>query len=121
MDFSLVFNLSITLNNAARAGVQYAMFSPANQGNYNGIEQAAIDSQPNVTGMTAQASLECRQDPADQASTTDGAVALCASTGGSFQRQYLVVTVTKQYDLFSTYLLLPGTLNVRGRAQVRLQ
>lgn len=121
MDFSRVFNLSISLNHAARAGVQYAMFSPANQSNYTAMQDAAIASQPNVTGMTAQASLVCRQDPVDQASATDGPVQQCAGAGGAFQRQYLQVVTTKQYDLFSTYLLLPGTLTVRGRAQVRLQ
>lgn len=119
MDFSRVFHLSMSLNNAARAGIQYAAFSPTNMTNYDGIAQAARDSQPNVTGMAATAQLICRQDPTNQESETDGAVVAC--NGATFQRQYLEVVTSKGYDLFSTYLLLPGSLTVRGRAVIRLQ
>lgn len=120
MDFSRLFSQSMILHNAARAGAQYALGKDSNMYDITGIQQAAIASQPNITGMTATAVLVCRLAPSDAATESDGAAVACGSTS-SYTRQYLEVTTAKNYELLSSYLALPKQLPLKAKAVVRLQ
>jgi Flp pilus assembly protein TadG len=120
MDFSRLFSQSMALHNAARAGAQYAIGKDSNMYDLQGIQNAAIASQPNMTGITAQASIVCKLPPDDATTQGDGATVTCGTVSG-YVRQYLQITTTKNYELFSTYLALPTNFTLKGSAVVRLQ
>jgi Flp pilus assembly protein TadG len=58
-EFLRVYYTAIELNNAARAGVQYGVHSPANAADFAGMQQAALQDGSDVGGMTATASQFC--------------------------------------------------------------
>ena len=116
MDFSRVFYVSIQLNDAAMAGVQYAMLASSNYADYTGMQTAASNAQPNLSGMTAVASSYCVEAPTTPTGD-EGDVTACRGT----VHQYLQVATAVDYPLFSTYFSLPGSMNLKGLAVVRLQ
>jgi Flp pilus assembly protein TadG len=120
MDFSRLFSQSMMLYNAARAGAQHALGKDSNMYDMAGIQNAALASQPNVSGMTAVATLVCRLPPTDASTEGDGATVTCGATSG-YVRQYLQITTSKNYSLFSSYLSLPTNFAMKGQAMVRLQ
>jgi hypothetical protein len=72
-----VYHTTIELNNASRAGAQYAIHSPANASNLQDMEQAALNDGPDTSGITAVASEHC--------GCFDSYSALCG-TAGACQR-----------------------------------
>ena len=49
-EFLRVYYMAIELNNAARAGVQYGINSPANAANLAGMQQAALNDGSDIGG-----------------------------------------------------------------------
>ena len=126
MDFSRVYYVSMQLNDAAMAGVQYAMLNNYNfpcavrancESAYSNIESKATEAQPHLTGMTAAASLLCY--PADSAGV-EGSAVDCGTAAGS-DRQYLQMQTGSTYTLFTNYFNLPTSINLKGTAVVRLK
>src|ERR1700730_1988567 len=58
-EFLRVYYTTIELNNAARAGVQYGLHSPANAANLQGMQQAALTDGSDISGMAAVATEQC--------------------------------------------------------------
>ena len=109
MDFARVFALGLAVSNAARAGVQYGFQSSSNYTDYTGMQTAALNSQPGITGLTAVATEYCE---------VNGVSATCSGSG---QDVYLKVTTTATYTLLCTYLLLPRSITVSKSALLRIQ
>ena len=91
MDFSRVFYHGMGLNNAARAGVQYALTKPNQMYDYTGMQDAARQAQPDLTGMTVTASMYCTSTPshendADDDELSTAEVVPCPTSG--YARQY---------------------------------
>lgn len=124
MDFSRVFYHGMGLNNAARAGVQYALTKPNQMYDYTGMQDAARQAQPDLTGMTVTASMYCTSTPshendADDDELSTAEVVPCPTSG--YARQYIQVVTAQNYSLMSSYLLLPKDLNLKGKAVMRVQ
>jgi Flp pilus assembly protein TadG len=119
MDFARLFHQSMQLNNAARAGAQFALGKDSNMYNITGIQQAAIAAQPNLPGMGVVAQVICKLPPADATTQGDGATVPCTTSG--YTRRYLQITASKNYNLMSSYLALPTEFPLKGKAMVRLQ
>ena len=96
VDFGRVFYASQSLTNAARAGAQYGAASPAQSGDFAGMEATAVAA-TNTTGITAAASrlCQCASDTGVFSATTPvantcTAPAAVSCPGGG----HLVITVT---------------------------
>src|SRR5208337_5493254 len=113
-DFARVFYMSIELNNAARAGVQYGAQNPVTAANLAGMKQAAINDAADVTGMTATASLYCE--------CPGGSAFSCsASNSCSDKRVYVEVDTSGTYQTLFSYPWIPSKINLSGKAVMREQ
>jgi Flp pilus assembly protein TadG len=83
-EFLRVYYTTIELNNAARAGVQYGIHSPANAANLHGMQQAALNDGSDISGMTAVATEYCE--------CSNGSSVSCGTAGAcSDERVYIEV------------------------------
>src|ERR1700674_2964906 len=94
-EFLRVYYTTIELNNAARAGVQYGIHSPANASYLKGMQQAALNDGSDISGMTAVATEYCQ--------CSDGSSVSCGTAGAcSDERVYIEVdTAATFYTLTS--------------------
>jgi Flp pilus assembly protein TadG len=60
LDFAMLLRTATCAAYAARAGVAYGSASATASSNYTGIETAALNAAPGVTGMTATATRSCQ-------------------------------------------------------------
>jgi Flp pilus assembly protein TadG len=111
MDFSRVFYANMEVASAARAGAQYGISSSAHWTDYSGMQNAAINDAPNVSGLTATASQFCTCP--DNSSTT------CGSGGCSGKRTYVKVVTNATYSTMGTYLLLPNSVALSAQVSMR--
>jgi len=87
LDFGRLVRASICVADAARAGAQFGSLSVANSSNTSGMQTAAINAAPDITGMTATAVKSC-QCPA-------GTSVTCSSScSGGKMLVYVTVTAT---------------------------
>jgi hypothetical protein len=75
-EFLRVYYMTIELNNAARAGVQYGVNNPANAANLTGMQQAALNDGSDISGMTATATEYC--ECSDGSSVSCGTADACS-------------------------------------------
>jgi Flp pilus assembly protein TadG len=112
IDFARVFYLSVSLTDAARAGAQYGSYSVARSGNVAGMETAATNAIPDVTGVSADAHRSCVCATDDGAfSDTSPSPNNCTDPAAvSCPGQHVVVTVTVTASkTFTTVMhVLPG-------------
>jgi Flp pilus assembly protein TadG len=106
-DLTRMFYYARIVTNAARAGVQYGMYTSANWTNYTGMQSAATASAGNLTGLSAVATSYC------QCPGTSGTVA-CASTcsGSTTPKEYVQVTTTYPFAAVVAWPKLPATFNI---------
>ena len=60
LDYSLALRTAIAVSDAARAGAHYGSLSQANARDTAGIQAAAHNAVPNLTGMTVTAARSCK-------------------------------------------------------------
>ena len=115
-DLTRMFYYARIVTNAARAGVQYGMYSQTNSQNTTGMQSAATASAGNLSGMTATASYYC------QCPGTTGTVT-CASTctGGVSPKMYDQVTTAYVFAAVVTWPRLPASFNISYTATMRVQ
>jgi Flp pilus assembly protein TadG len=112
VDFARVFNMSVTLTNAARAGAQWGSYDVARSGNAAGMQTAAINSVPDLPGVTAVATrtCECATDAGVFTATVPSANNCTDPPATSCPTGHVVITVTVTTSkTFNTIMnLLPG-------------
>jgi len=113
-DFSRVYYLSIALNNAARAGVQYGVQSATTAANTSGMQTAALNDAAGISGITATASEYC-QCP------TGAAFACSVSNSCSDKRVYVKVVTSATFTTLFSYPGIPHTVALTGQAVMRQQ
>ena len=127
VDFARVFNMSVSLQNAARAGAQYGAYSVANSGDTSTMQTTATGSIPQVTGVTATASRACMcATDAGVFSNTSPSANNCtaaASTACPTGHVVITVTVTATKTFSSLMSVLPGvpsSINLARSATLRV-
>jgi Flp pilus assembly protein TadG len=98
-EFARVSFAAIEVENAAKAGVQYAAYSRANAVNLSAIQAAATNEAPNITLGTTTVASACI--------CSGGAASTCASTDCPTSNIEQIVTVTTQ-GTFDPLVHLPG-------------
>lgn len=106
--------LSILVNNAAHAGVQYGAQNLATASDNIGMQNAALNDGQNISGLTAAASYYC--------SCADGSSSSCQPTdcAGSHRLVYVQVNTTGQFRSLFAYPGLPSSHTVNGEAVMRV-
>src|SRR5579872_806251 len=114
--FSRIFNVANMAAGAAEAGVQYGALSPAHNGDFTGMQTAALNDTGNYTGATATAAQVCY-------CSVGGTVTTCpASCSGSDSPEtYIQVTVTIPYSPVINFPMLPDPINITESAMARVQ
>ena len=112
VEFGRVHYYSIAVTGAARAGAQYALKDTSSQTDYVGMQNAAIASAPNITGLTATASQVCY--------CPDGNTATCGTGGCSGKQTHVQVLVTGAYTNLHAFGAI-GNIPVSSKAVVRVQ
>lgn len=108
----------IEVSNAARAGVAYGSQNHSTASDSAGIQLAATQDAPNITGLTATAIQSC--------SCTGGTSITCANAGTncvSPARIIEYVQVNTQADINTVFRLpgIPNTLTLHGQAIMRVE
>jgi Flp pilus assembly protein TadG len=113
-DFGRVFFVSIALNNAARAGTQYGIQSPANAADVSGMQLAAQTDASNISGVAATASERCE--------CPDGSSQACNSAPScSDMRVYVEVDTTGSFQTLLNYPGIPSSISLTGKSVMRAE
>src|ERR1700682_948715 len=113
-EFLRVYYTTIELNNAARAGVQYGLHSPANASNLQGMQQAALNDGSDISGMTAVATEYCE--------CSDGSSVSCGTAGAcSDERVYVEVDTAATFYTLANWPGIPKSIALSGKAIMREQ
>jgi Flp pilus assembly protein TadG len=110
-DFGRVFYTAIELNNAARAGTQYGIQSPASGADTAGMIQAAENDGSGISGLTATASEYCE--------CPDGTTQACSSTPCADMRVYVEVDTSATFNTLLNYPGIPASVSMSGKSVVR--
>jgi Flp pilus assembly protein TadG len=113
-EFLRVDYTTIELNNAARAGVQYGIHSPANAANLQGMQQAALNDGSDISGMTAVATEYCQ--------CSNGSSVSCGTAGAcSDERVYIEVDTAATFHTLTDWPGIPRSIALSGKAIMRAQ
>ena len=106
--------LSILVNNAAHAGVQFGAQNLATAADNTGMQNAALNDGQNIAGLTATASHFC--------SCADGSSSSCqpSDCAGSHRLVYVQVNTTGQFQSLFSYPGFPSSYTVNGQAVMRV-
>jgi Flp pilus assembly protein TadG len=113
-EFGRLTYIGIEVSNAARAGVQYGAQSRATASDASGMQTAATNDGPDVSGLSATATHFC--------SCSNGTASTCAATDCSGSRiiEFVQVNTSAAVAPMFTYPGLPGTLTLTGKAVMRV-
>lgn len=114
LDFGRLVRTSVCVADAARAGAQYGSLTFANSSDISGMQTAALNAAPDVTGMTATAVKSC-QCPGGASVSCGG-----SCTGGKMM-VYVQVTAQVTCNAVFSYPGLPFSGAVSSRASMRAQ
>lgn len=122
IDFGLAFRRQSELENAVRAGTQYATVRRPQQGNVEPIIDAVYQAAPFAEGtpgtaLEVQFYCQCPNGTASQCSAPGG-VALCS--GGEERHSYLRVRLSESYDLLLVYPGVGTEIDLAAEGSVRL-
>lgn len=122
LDFGLAFRRQSELENAVRAGTQYATVRRPQQGNVDPIRDAVYQAAPFAegtpgTGLVVDFYCECPDGTASQCSAPGG-VPLCS--GGVERHSFLRVRLSETYGLLLAYPGFGGDLDLVAEGSVRL-
>jgi Flp pilus assembly protein TadG len=115
-DFGRGFTEKLRLNNAARAGVQYALAHPQAADNelMNGATQSAQeDAEDGTLAVVPNIYRKCLDDvvvlPTESCS------------GGEVPMRYIEVDVSKPFELMFDYPMTTGSMTLTGYAELRVR
>lgn len=113
-EFLRIYYMTIELNNAARAGVQYGINSPANAADVQGMQQAALQDASDIGGMSATASEYC--ECSDGSSVSCGTADACSD-----ERVYVEVDTAATFNTLADWPGIPQSIALSGKAIMREQ
>ncbi len=120
VDFGRGYWISIEVNDAARAGAEYALSIPG--ASVTNIQTAATNDAPDLTGMNAVAATGCMCSDGTSSQTPCSAGSPPTCTGSVRLVNFVLVTTSYNYTpLFnphSVFSTLPATMNIQGKVQV---
>ena len=116
-EFARLAYAGIEVSNAARAGVAYGSQSSTTASDITGMQTAATNDSPNVSGLSATATefWSCSNAPCTQSSTPP----TCTGTGNHLLN-YVQVRTTATVDPLIHVPGLPTTYTLRGLAIMRV-
>lgn len=122
LDFGLAFHRNSELENAVRAGTQYAMVRRPQQGDVEPIRDAVYQTAPFDEGTPGSALViefycVCPDGTASQCSAAGG-VALCS--GGVERHSFVRVRLTEAYELMLAYPGFGTHIDLVAEGSVRL-
>lgn len=122
IDFGLAFRRHAELENAVRAGTQYAMVRRPQQGNVEPIRDAVYQTAPFAEGtpgtdLDVEFYCECPDGTPSQCSAAGG-VALCA--GGVERLAFLRIRLSEIYPLMLAYPGFGTDIDLAAEGAVRL-
>lgn len=122
LDFGLAFRRHSELENAVRAGTQYATVRRPQQGDVEPIRDAVYQTAPFAEGtpgtdLEIEFYCECPDGVASQCSAPGG-VALCS--GGVERHAFLRVRLRETYELMLAYPAFGTDLSLVAEGSVRL-
>jgi hypothetical protein len=122
LDFGLAFRRHSELENAVRAGTQYAMVRRPQQGDTEPIRDAVYQTAPFTegtpgTGLEVEFYCECPDGAASQCSAPGG-VALCS--GGAERHSFVRVRLSQTYELMLAYPGVGTDVDLAAEGSVRL-
>jgi len=114
LDFAMLLRTATCAADAARAGSAYGSVSASASLDYAGMQTAALNAAPGVTGMTATASRSCK--------CTDGTAVSCSGScsDGKLLVYVQVTTQAAAHTIFN-YSALNFSSQVTGQASMRAQ
>jgi Flp pilus assembly protein TadG len=122
-DFGRLFYLSVAVNNAARAGVQYGaqnVGDAADTGPNGGIVTAAKNDAVNIGGFTATATEFCQCDDGTTV-TCPGVTGAKPCTNMSDMRIYVQCNTSATFTTITKWPGIPSSVTVNGQAVMREQ
>lgn len=114
LDFGMLLRTATCAANAARAGAEYGIRSAAATADYAGMQNAALNSAPGVTGMTATATRSCQ-------CSGGGAVSCSGSCSGGQMLIYVQVTTRVTAQTLFSYSALNFSGAINAHASMRAQ
>jgi hypothetical protein len=122
IDFGLAYKRHAELENAVRAGTQYALVRRPQQGDVNPIRDAVYETAPFVegapgTGLDIEFYCECPDGSPSQCSAPGG-VALCS--GGVERYAFVRVRLSQDFDLLFAYPGVGTSVDLAAEGSVRL-
>lgn len=122
IDFGLAYRRHAQLENAVRAGTQYAMVRRPQQGDVDPIRGAVYETAPFPegtpgTGLEIEFYCECPDGTPSQCSAPGG-VALCS--GGVDRQAFLRVRLSETYGLIFAYPGIGSSVSLAAEGSVRL-
>lgn len=122
IDFGLAYRRHAQLENAVRAGTQYAMVRRPQQGDVDPIRDAVYETAPFAegtpgTGLEVEFYCEC-PDGAPAQCSAPGGVALC--TSGVDRYAFLRVRLSEDYGLIFAYPGVGTSVDLSAEGSVRL-
>jgi len=125
MDFGRIFYTGVALASAARAGVQYASFTPGNAGNFDAIKQAAQDDAANqglaANSITVTAKTFCQCTGTSTAITYNTCTVTTCSGSTGPPPSYSEVTVAYTFTTLLNWPGIPSTTTISRMARLRVQ
>jgi Flp pilus assembly protein TadG len=113
LNYAMALRTATAAANAARVGALYGSQSPANASDTAGIQAAALNSAPTITGLTVTSARSCQ--------CPGGAAVDCGGSCTGNMLMYVQVTVRATSPAFFSYSGLPFTGNVAVQASMRAQ
>jgi len=115
-DLTRMFYYARIVTNAARAGVQYGIYSNTHWTDYTGMQNAATASAGNANGLTANATSFC-QCPGSSSTVS------CASTcaGSTTPKEYVQVTTLYPFAAVVIWPRMPSSFNISYTDTMRVQ
>jgi Flp pilus assembly protein TadG len=116
-DFGRIFFVSISVNNAARAGAQYGSQFVTNAKDSSGMVAAANLDGANISGWNAPTASECT------CVNPPGALTACPGNYCSHTTtaNYVEVDTSATYHTLLTYPGIPSSYNLTGKAVMQVQ
>lgn len=122
LDFGLAYRRQAQLENAVRAGTQYAMVRRPQQGDVDPIREAVYETAPFAEGTPGTALevefyCECPDGSPSQCSAPGG-VALCS--GGVDRHAFIRVRLSESFELMFAYPGVGTDIGLTAEGSVRL-
>jgi Flp pilus assembly protein TadG len=115
VDYTMLMRAAIAVADASRAGAQFGSLNTGNAANISGIESAALNAAPDISGLTATAAQVCK--------CSNGNTVKCS--GGTCPsgpvRTYVQVTVKTTVSALFSYPQLGYTGAVVAMTTMRAQ